>query len=754
MSKRLVFSAVAFLLLFAAACGSRGPLAPPERAVDDGGVSAMDGGGRDAGRDGGRDGGSVCPGTLTSCDGDCVDTRSSLNHCGACGRACVEGTFCLEGTCADSCPLTICGSECADTTSSPVHCGECDMACGDTGFCRDSTCADTCPAPLVRCGAACVDTSLDPNHCGGCDAACPADQVCAAGACGLECPTGTTNCAGSCVDTATNVSHCGSCGTLCPSDAVCRTGTCIPVRDLTDTDGDGIADIDEGRDAPGGPPDTDSDGMPDYLDGDSDGDGFPDRVEAGDADAGTPPVDSDRDGIPDFRDLDSDSDGLTDAEERARRCLDPTLADTDGDGQTDLAEVTAGTDPCDPASRIPEFFFILPTDDPGGESAQTLTFDTNIRKADIHFSVDTTGSMGEEINNLQSSLRTRIIPGIQGVIMDTAFGVSEYEDFPINPFGSATCRGTPDRPFRLFQQVTTDLTRVTTGIDRLDMPLGCGGDLPEAGYEALYQIANGGGVSWMGGSVPRFVPDASTPGGGTLGGVGFRTDAFPIIIHITDDVAHAQTDYTGAGISGAHSRDQAVAAMNALRARMIGVASQTRARTPLEDLAIATNAVIPPDASGNCLTAVDGAPRRPTTLPDGTEGCPLVFDARSNGSGLSDTLVDAVNSLVTAIRLDTVSVRVVGDPNGFIRATIPRSATPPPGAMSPTVADLDGDTIFDSFVDVTPGTVVTFTVIAFNDTVPRTSVDQVFMVTLQVIGDGITVLDEKQVIIIVPRATP
>ncbi len=100
-----------------------------------------------------------------------------------------------------------------------------------------------------------------------------------------------------------------------------------------------------------------------------------------------------------------------------------------------------------------------------------------------------------------------------------------------------------------------------------------------------------------------------------------------------------------------------------------------------------------------------------------------------------------------------MSVRVVGDPNGFIRATIPRSAVLLPGAAAPTVADLDGDTIFDSFVGVTPCTVVTFTIIAFNDTVPRTSVDQVFTVTLQVIGDGVTVLDEKQVVIvIVPRA--
>ncbi len=137
---------------------------------------------------------------------------------------------------------------------------------------------------------------------------------------------------------------------------------------------------------------------------------------------------------------------------------------------------------------------------------------------------------------------------------------------------------------------------------------------------------------------------------------------------------------------------------------------------------------------------------------DGTEVCPLVFDARENGSGLSTTLVDGVNDLVTSIRLDTVSIRVVDDPNGFIQATIPRSATPPPGADPPTVADLDGDSVFDSFIDLTPGTIVSFTILAFNDVVPAMAEDQVFTVTLQVVGDGITVLDEKEVVIIVPRA--
>ena len=656
------------------------------------------------------DTGVECSGALSSCDGVCVDRRSDPANCGACGTRCDDGEFCSEGRCGD-----------------------------------------TCPAPLDRCGSACIDTNVDPRNCGGCGEMCELGEVCAAGTCALECPPGTTNCSSACVDTTTNTANCGGCGSPCATGSVCRRSSCIPVRDLTDSDSDGIADIDEGRDAPGGAPDTDGDGRPDYMDDDSDGDGVLDRSEAGDTDPGTTPVDSDRDGRPDYRDLDSDNDGLTDRDEAMRGCLDLTRSDTDGDGQSDLAETTAGTDPCDPTSRIPEFYFVLPTDDPGGEAANTLTFDTNIRIADVAISVDTTGSMGEEINNLQASLGTTIIPGVRAAIPDSAFGVNEFEDFPVTPFGSNDCGGTPDRPFRLLQQITSADMRVQAALNRLDMPLGCGGDLPESIFEGLFQIAAGDGITFPGGSVPAFVPDPTTPGGGTIGGVGFRDGALPIIIFVTDDIPHTPAEYLARGVMGAHSRDDVVTALTSIRARLIGVASRSVARAPLEDLAVATGAVTPPDARGFCATGVDGRDVRPVPGLDGMNTCPLVFDARSNGSGLSTTLVDAVNTLVTGIELDTVSIRILDDPNGFVKATIPRSARPPAGAPAPTVADLDGDTVFDSFVNVTPGTVVTFTVTAYNDSVPQTDVDQVFTVRLQVIGDGVTVLDEKPVIIVVPR---
>jgi len=90
-----------------------------------------------------------------------------------------------------------------------------------------------------------------------------------------------------------------------------------------DHDGDGIATSVEGNG------DSDSDGVPDYLDTDADDNGVDDSVE------GT--NDNDGDGTPDFQDLDDDGDNTTDSQE----ILDDggsTTNDTDGDGTPDYLD--------------------------------------------------------------------------------------------------------------------------------------------------------------------------------------------------------------------------------------------------------------------------------------------------------------------------------------------------------------------------------------------------------------------------------
>lgn len=129
-------------------------------------------------------------------------------------------------------------------------------------------------------------------------------------------------------------------------DSMVMMDTGVPPGPGDDADGDGISDFQEGRSAMGGPPDTDADGVPDYLDTDSDGDTIPDSIEAGDSMVSTPPVDSDFDGTPDFRDLDSDDNGIPDLTEGIGD-VDGDMRfayrdfDNDGDGLSDVMEIGA-----------------------------------------------------------------------------------------------------------------------------------------------------------------------------------------------------------------------------------------------------------------------------------------------------------------------------------------------------------------------------------------------------------------------------
>lgn len=87
-------------------------------------------------------------------------------------------------------------------------------------------------------------------------------------------------------------------------------------NDPTDSDSDGISDLDEGA------TDSDGDETPDYLDTDSDDNGVLDADEG----AG----DTDGDGVPDYLDDDNDGNGISDSAEGT--------ADTDGDGVLDVSD--------------------------------------------------------------------------------------------------------------------------------------------------------------------------------------------------------------------------------------------------------------------------------------------------------------------------------------------------------------------------------------------------------------------------------
>jgi len=391
---------------------------------------------------------------------------------------------------------------------------------------------------------------------------------------------------------------------------------------------------------------------------------------------------------------------------------------------------------------------------------QTLDYTTDQQKTDVFINMDTTGSMGGELSNLRSSFQN-IVPALQIKVPDIAFGAGDYEDYPY-----ATDFGEPgDQPFRLFQRISTDATATQAGLNA--MALGNGGDLPESGWEALYQIATGAGVTAGGSYVPPFDPSSGTqPDGvewGTLGGVGFRVGALPLVIWVTDAGNHNTFPFGGAA-----TQAQAVAALNSLHARVIGVQAESDADAfaDLHDTAVDTGAIVPVTAWGEvgvrpagcaadqCCTGLNGAG---VAAESGL--CPLVFHISGDGTGLGDAITTGITKLLDSQTMDVTAVLVddssdsVDAVAAFIDSAEADTSAGGDCASGLAVIDSDTDGTNDTFLDVPGGQTVCFTIHPrTNDTVSATSKTQVYKVTLALYGDHVTLLYEEDLYFVVPSA--
>jgi len=424
-----------------------------------------------------------------------------------------------------------------------------------------------------------------------------------------------------------------------------------------------------------------------------------------------------------------------------------------------------------------DFFFILPYQDKTGKKDKPLDFSTNVQSLDVFFAMDVTGSMTQEIQNLQTGLKTVVVPGIQAQIKGTQFGAGAYMDFPLSPYGKAP----KDQPFVLFQTITANTGAVQAAVNKystaVGKPIGHGGDLPESSLEALYQIATGQGLN----SPPPTKVAANHVG---IGGVGFRKGSMPVVLTVTDAMFHApgetgscssaKAGYGGTVLSVAHTRKQTKDALKKICGRVVGIAPQMVGKPQcsglydLEDFAKTTGALVPPDtwdvpvrpsncAKGWCCTGINGAGRPPA--PGGL--CPLVFETTSAGAGLSNSVVSGIKMLARYAPFD-VTTQVVGQtadikgkplPAGkttadFITRVQPKSfkkPLPPPKLPDPKM-DAKG------FKNVSPGTTVTFTVEAFNSFLKTASEVRIFRAVIKVLAGECTDLDQREVFILVPPA--
>jgi hypothetical protein len=231
--------------------------------------------------------------------------------------------------------------------------------------------------------------------------------------------------------------------------------------------------------------------------------------------------------------------------------------------------------------------------------------------ADVLFLVDVTGSMGSAIGEIRRQLGTEIAPALDRSIGDLRMAVASYQDFPVDFYGSAG-----DVPFLIRQTATNDLPAVQAACDGL--AAAGGNDEPESASEALYQSVTSDGLSGL-------VSAASCPGGGT-GQACFRPGAQPIIVLVTDAHFHngpgGSNPYSGV-FPTPHTYDEAVSALHAVDARVVGVAVNTYGFVALDDLRrVATD-----------TGAVDGG------------GAPIVVDATAGSSAVVDGIVNAVRDL-------------------------------------------------------------------------------------------------------------
>ncbi len=499
----------------------------------------------------------------------------------------------------------------------------------------------------------------------------------------------------------------------------------------TDSDNDTIMDIYETA------LDDDGDGTPNYLDFDSDGDCILDVDEA----RGNPPADTDGDGRYDFRDRDSDGDGLLDGAEDAN-CngvvdsgeTSGTNQDSDGDGVTDLVETAAGTDPNnanDNPQANGDYVFVEPYQDTQSPLDDDLDFKTNLQSVDMYVMVDRSGSMSTEISSVKANLST-VVNNLTCAPLGAGTPPNCIPDLWAGA-ASIGYSGTNGQPFT--NHVDIQPAPSFSSIATNEPSSGCCAEPLVFGAHAAI---TGQGSNSFSPAVPARSSCAGSPaanaGYNTFGYPCFRQGALPVVLLATDEAPMNGGDTNHNPNWTAVIKPEYVAA----KARLVGILGSgvagTQVDTDLQTMASDTGAV--DAANGNAPLVFDGAgANAASAIQTGiltlANGLPLDINAVP-----TDDPNDSVDSIAAFVdHLETLQLGTAQCANGL------------------TDVDSDGDTFKDKFVQVQTGTPVCWKVVSKpNTTVPATDQPQLFQATVTVFGDGITVLDTRDVYFLVPPA--
>ncbi|MFF5231525.1 Calx-beta domain-containing protein [Dactylosporangium sp. NPDC000521] len=225
-------------------------------------------------------------------------------------------------------------------------------------------------------------------------------------------------------------------------------------------------------------------------------------------------------------------------------------------------------------------------------------------KPDIVFLADTTGSMTGPIADVRTNAAA-VMAQIAAAQPQARFGVAEYKDFE------------DSAPFTVRQDVTADQAAVQAGIDQ--WVAGGGGDLPEDGINALFQLANGA--------------------------VHFRDGGTRIVVVFGDASSHDP--------SLGHGLADTVAALNAAQIRVVAVdIGNMNAGGQAEAITSGTGGVYLPNVPAGQVSAAILAGVQAIQV----KVTPALFDCDADLSVTFDPAAKTVDSGATADFIEHVTV--------------------------------------------------------------------------------------------------
>ena len=302
-------------------------------------------------------------------------------------------------------------------------------------------------------------------------------------------------------------------------------------------------------------------------------------------------------------------------------CCDEGCEDTEEEEDTGVYEDTGDTgieDEDEEEVSVTEeedgsVTVVLPFEE---EAEFTVDVESEVRKLDVAFLLDTTSSMSEEAAAMALEF-SGIVDDISATIEDAAYGFATYDDYAFGTMGYPT---SGDKPFVLRQQMTQTESSVQYVLNNIQIHSGADGT--ESGMEALYQgllgmgyDQNANGLYEDSTDVLPFIAsdsdpfgglagegfDASVTDGGSLGGFGFREGTLPVVIYATDatmrDPSAGHPSPNGAPLDAGF--DDVVDAVSVMGARLIGVATQSSSPlSQMQSLATATGSLYEADGDG------------------------------------------------------------------------------------------------------------------------------------------------------------